>query len=263
VTDAARWGAGAALAIAIAIGARAAGWLSATGAAAAAALGTVAVGAGWGWGVLLVAYFVTSSALSRLGRPERERRTAGRIEKGGARDAVQVAANGGVFGIAAAAFVVTREPAWFVLGASALAASAADTWATEIGTLARASARSILTGRVVPAGTSGGITAQGLGAGIAGAAFIGVLTAALGMPRGVVTAVVLGGVFGMLLDSVLGAGVQSRRWCAACASATEQRVHRCGERTDLRGGLSWLDNDGVNAASTLGGAIAGAVLWSR
>lgn len=262
MTDSARWGAGAALAIAIAIGARAAGSLSGSGATAAAVLGTLAVGAGWAWGVLLVAYFVTSSALSRVGRGERDRRTAGRIEKTGARDAVQVAANGGVFGIAALAFILTREPAWFVVGASALAASAADTWATEIGTLARASARSILTGRVVPAGTSGGITAQGLAAGLAGAAFIGLLSAALGMPRAVVLAVVSGGVFGMLLDSVLGAGVQSRRWCAACASATEQRAHACGTRTEVRGGLPWLDNDGVNAASTLGGAIAGLLLWS-
>jgi uncharacterized protein (TIGR00297 family) len=262
VTEWTRWSAGAALAIATAFGARATRSLGDSGAAAAAILGTLAVGAGWTWGILLVAYFASSSVLSGVGRAERDRRTAGRIEKTGPRDAVQVMANGGVFGVAAVGFIVSAHPLWPVLGAGALAASAADTWATEIGTLARSSARSILTARSVPTGTSGGITVQGLMAGVAGAAFVGGVASACGFERAAVNAAVGGGVLGMLLDSVLGASVQSRRWCATCASATEQRVHRCGSRTEPRGGLSWLDNDGVNAVSTLGGALAAVLIWS-
>ncbi len=256
-----RWAAGALLAIAVAVSARAAGSLGASGAAAAAILGTLAVGAGWGWGLLLVTYFVSSSALSRVGRAERERRTGGRIEKTGARDAIQVAANGGAFAVSAIGFLVTTHPAWAVAGAGALAASAADTWATEIGTLASASARSILTGRVVPAGTSGGVTVQGLMAGFAGAAFVGGVASLGGWERDAVNAALAGGILGMLLDSVLGASVQSRRWCPSCATDTEQRVHRCGSRTEARGGLAWLDNDGVNALSTVAGAVAAVLLW--
>ena len=250
------------LAIAIAATARSLGSLRTSGAVAAAVLGTIAVGAGWPWGILLVAYFVSSSALSRLGRAERDRRTAGRVEKTGARDAVQVASNGGAFGLAAIGFIVTGHAAWPVAAAGALAASAADTWATEIGTLARSSARSILTGRAVPTGTSGGITVQGLMAGFAGAAFVGGVASACGWSREVVNAAVAGGVLGMLLDSLLGASAQSRRWCAQCGVETEQRVHRCGASTESRGGLEWLDNDAVNALSTLGGAAAALLVWS-
>lgn len=263
MSDLAVLAAGAALATGVALAARAAGALSASGAVAAAAVGTLAVVAGWDWAVVLVAYFASSSLLSRFGRSERERRTEGRIEKGGPRDAVQVAANGGVFALTAVAFALTANPFWQLLGAASLAASAADTWATEIGTLSRASARSILTGRAVPAGTSGAVTAQGLMASLAGAAFVAGVASSLGWEREAVTAVVAGGIIGSLLDSVLGATVQSRRWCAACAMDTEQRTHRCGARTEARGGIGWLDNDGVNAVSTLAGALAGALIGTR
>ena len=254
---------GAALAAATALGARGAGALGTSGALAAAIMGTVAVAAGWDWGVVLVAYFVSSSALSRVGRAERDRRTAGRIEKGGPRDAVQVAANGGMFAIAASGFLVSANPAWQIVGAASLAASAADTWATEIGTLSRSTPRSILTGRPVPPGASGGVTALGLMASFAGAAFVASAASLCGWGREAVNAAVIGGVAGSLLDSVLGASLQARRWCATCCADTEQTVHWCGTRTDLRGGLRWLDNDGVNAASTIGGTLVGALMATR
>lgn len=256
----ARWMAGAAVAAATALGARAAGALDASGAAAAAILGTLAVAAGWDWGTILVAYFVSTSALSRIGRAERDRRTAGRIEKGGPRDAIQVLANGGLFATAAAGFVLTRAPAWQVLAAASLAASAADTWATEIGTLSRSAARSILTGRRVPAGTSGGVTALGMMAALAGAAFVASVAWLCGWERVSAHAAVIGGVAGAVLDSILGAAVQARWWCGTCGLDTEQRIHWCGTRTDLRGGVRWLDNDGVNAASSFGGALLGTLL---
>lgn len=255
--------AGAVLATGVALAARAAGALSASGAIAASVVGTLAVGAGWDWAVVLIGYFVTSSLLSRLGRAERERRTEGRIEKGGPRDAVQVAANGGVFAVAAVAFAGTGNPVWQLVGVASLAAAAADTWATEIGTLSRASARSILTGRVMPAGTSGAVTGQGLMAALAGAAFVAGMASSFGWGREAVNAAVAGGILGSLLDSVLGATAQSRRWCAACGSGTEQRTHRCGTRTEVRGGIPWLDNDGVNLVSTIVGALAGALVGTR
>src|SRR3990172_4797681 len=128
---------GAALGVTIAAIAWWLGALSASGAVAAALLGALSVTAGWSWAILLVAYFATSTALSRFRGGEKERRTAGRLEKGGRRDAVQVLANGGAFAVAAAAFLWYPDPALQALGAGALAASASDTWATEIGTLAR------------------------------------------------------------------------------------------------------------------------------
>jgi uncharacterized membrane protein len=72
-----------------------------------------------------------------------------------------------------------------------------------------------------------------------------------------VIAAFAGGVIGCLADSSLGATVQARRWCGVCEMATERRVHSCGTATSVAGGLSWLDNDAVNFAATICGALSG------
>jgi uncharacterized membrane protein len=71
-------------------------------------------------------------------------------------------------------------------------------------------------------------------------------------------AIVAAGTVGLISDSVLGATIQSQRWCAQCGELTERIVHGCGARTAHRRGAAWLDNDGVNAIATLIGALVGA-----
>jgi len=93
----------------IAFTARAARSLTTSGAIAATVIGTLAVAAGWNWGALLILYFVSSTALSRVGRAEKEERTASVVAKGGQRDAIQVFANGGVFAAAAIAMLATSR----------------------------------------------------------------------------------------------------------------------------------------------------------
>jgi uncharacterized protein (TIGR00297 family) len=201
---------------------------------------------------------VSASILSRFRAVEKESRTGGRLEKGGARDAVQVLANGGFFALAAIGHSVSPDPIWQALGAGALAASAADTWATEIGTLAQQAPRSILDWSPVAVGTSGGVTAIGFVGGMAGAVSIALVAWMVGWPRLAIAAALIGGVVGCLLDSAIGASLQARRWCPTCGAATERRRHSCGSLTTVTGGLRWLDNDGVNALSTVGGALFGA-----
>lgn len=236
------------------------GALSPSGAAAAAMLGTVAVGAHWSWGVVLVAYFVALSLLTRFRAAEKAARTQDRIEKPGARDAQQVLANGGVFFAAALAYWMSGGPLWQVLAAGALAASAADTWATELGTLAKAEPRSILGFHPVPTGTSGGVTAVGLLAAVAGSAFVAGVVWAVRWPSFAVVSAFAGGIFGALIDSVIGAGLQARRHCPKCNAMTEQSIHACGTTTDVMGGIDWVDNDVVNLAATFGGALFGAAV---
>ena len=68
-------------------------------------------------------------------------------------------ANGGVFAVAALFAASGRVPGWdwAVVAFGALAAAASDTWATEIGTLAARPPRSIVSLKVLPTGTSGGV----------------------------------------------------------------------------------------------------------
>ena len=255
---------GAAAATLIALAARRAGSLRASGTVAAAIVGTVAVAAGWAWGALLIVYFVLASALSRLGGDAKAARTAAIVAKGGARDATQVLANGGAFAVAALATLLGGpSPLWAGLGIGALAASSADTWGTEIGTLVGGPPRTLVGWRRVPAGTSGGVTAWGSIASLAGALFVGGMARLLGWSIPIAAAAVAGGVAGALADSLLGATVQQRRWCERCNEGTEHVEHGCGARTVHRGGLRWLENDRVNLfASLVGAIVGGALAWN-
>jgi uncharacterized protein (TIGR00297 family) len=235
-----------------------AGSLSSTGAIAAALVGTAAAAAGGQWVALLLAYFVSSSLLSRLGRSRKLERTAGMIAKAGARDAWQVLSNGAVFGLAAMVSVFEPPPElWLIIGTGALAASAADTWATEIGTFMGGAPRSILTGRALPVGASGGVTGAGLLASVAGAAFV---TYFAGLNSRFFLWIVAAGFLGALADSVAGAILQKRLWCDACGKMTEMDIHSCGAQTRRIGGLAFVENDAVNLLATVAGAAAAFLL---
>lgn len=242
---------GFALAVIVAIAARRLRWLTASGAVAAVVVGTVALAAGWSWGVILILYFATSSALSHMDRGEKERATASLVAKTGERDAAQVLSNGAVFAAGALATIIYPAPHWAALGLGALASSAADTWATEVGTVYGFRPRSILNFRRVPRGTSGGISFVGTLAAVGGASFIGMVAHIGGWDSPVTNAAVIAGIAGAFIDSLIGATLQSRRWCESCRSETERTVHSCGNETRPLRGLAWLDNDLVNFVSNL------------
>ena len=232
-----------------------AGMLTSRGAIAAAALGTVAVLAGRDWMGLLLTFFISSVLLGRVGREEKRRRSAGVIEKAGPRDALQVLANGAVFGIAAAfASNAGHSGATAAIALGALAAATADTWGTEIGMLSRRAPRSILTWAPLEAGMSGGVSMQGLVATVAGACGIALLAWLLHWPATVAIAAAVGGVIGAMSDSLLGATLQQRRRSVRTGRVTERSADADGTPTIRAGGLDWLDNDGVNFAATLIGA---------
>lgn len=261
-TPAGRAVAGLVVAGAIAAAARHARTLSTGGAAAAVVVGTATLAAGWSWGALLIAFFVTSTVLSRFRSDWKERRTATVVAKGGERDAVQVLANGALFAAAGVASTLVPWPGWTALAAGALGTAASDTWATEVGTLAHAPPRSVLSGRPVPPGTSGGVTLLGTLAAVAGALFVGALAYAVGWPPRAALAGAIGGFVGAMADSVLGATAQARRWCPRCDVATERTTHGCGAATRPAGGARWLDNDGVNLLSGAIGALVALLLGS-
>jgi uncharacterized protein (TIGR00297 family) len=239
----------------------AAGGLTASGALAAALIGAVTLGAGgWPAAVLLLVFFFTSSGLSRW-RPGNKQAVVADFAKGGRRDVGQVLANGGLPALLALLLGLTGSSLWLAGLAGALAASAADTWGTEIGVLAPGKPHLIINGQPVPAGTSGAISTLGSAAGLAGAALIGALAAWLAGGWQLALAVVAGGVAGTLLDSVLGATVQAIYRCPQCMKDTEKHpYHGCGTSTELVRGWSWLDNDLVNLASSLTGAMLAMLL---
>jgi uncharacterized protein (TIGR00297 family) len=237
--------------------------LARSGAIAAALVGGLIFGlGGLPWAILLLTFFISSSALSRV-FANRKEQVGEKFAKGSRRDWAQVLANGGLGVLLVMLHAIYPEEIWpWIAYSGAMAAVTADTWATELGVLSQRPARLVSTGSVVEAGTSGAVSPLGLAASLAGAGLIGLVgwRAAPGEIESepFLLAVVLGGFCGALFDSLLGATVQAIYYCPACQKETEQHpTHRCGTETIHQRGWPWLTNDLVNlGAATLGAGSA-------
>jgi uncharacterized protein (TIGR00297 family) len=239
------------------------GSLSRSGAVAALLIGTaIYAGGGTRWFMALLAFFVTSTLLGKVGKAQKARIKL-EFEKGDTRDAWQALSNGGVAALCALGALLVPHLAWTGAFVGALATANGDTWATELGTLSRAEPWSLRSLRRVPRGSSGAVSPLGLLATAAGGLLIGGIVAgaegsglcapgwwAIGL---------LTGVLGSLADSVLGASVQAAYRCPVCSSQTEGVLHQCGSRTERISGFAWFDNDLVNLGATGFGAALGAL----
>ncbi|MBM4161858.1 MAG: DUF92 domain-containing protein [Ignavibacteria bacterium] len=212
---------------------------------------------GWPWTGPIMAFFVSSSLLSRYGR-SRKRQFDAAFEKSSTRDWGQVAANGGIAGvlvIVSAAFPVHD---FYPLYLGAIAAVTADTWGTEIGLLTKGKTVSILTLRPVDKGTSGGVSEAGVIGGLSGAGLIALLGSFWYPDFLTAIVVVAAGGIGSTADSILGATLQAQYECVVCGKGTERRQH-CAEPARLARGIAWVNNDVVNVVCAAAGA---AVAWA-
>jgi uncharacterized protein (TIGR00297 family) len=213
-------------------------------------------GTGWEGGAVLAAFFIFSNLVSRIETGN----STGLDPKSNRRDLWQVLANGAPAAIAAVASSSDPRLRIWVVTAS-LAAAAADTWATSIGSRSRVPPRLLWSGQPVAPGTSGGVTLSGSLGGVVGAFIVSAAGAfAAGMPL-LLPAGTLIGFLGMLADSLLGGMLQGRFYCRQCNQASEWRVHRCGSSTERRAGLGWLNNDVVNLFATSLAAGIALVTW--
>lgn len=245
--------------------------LTSSGALAAALTGGLIFGLGGiPWAVLLLAFFISSSALSRFGI-RRKLALSEKFSKGSQRDWGQVLANGGLGAILALALALGYYQAglWFAF-AGGMAAVNADTWATELGTFSTSPPRLIINGKVVDRGTSGGVTLLGYLASVGGAALIGALAAlfspmaaSIGVSWPLTLGIILlAGLFGSTVDSLLGGTIQAIYYCPSCRKETERYPrHTCGSETSPLRGWGWLNNDWVNFACSLAGSLAALGLW--
>jgi uncharacterized protein (TIGR00297 family) len=206
----------------------------------------------WQTGLIpVLAVLLLTSAATRFGRVRKER--LGTAEKRLGRGAAQVAANLGM----AALLFEPKIRSWMsgahlpsrggvemaavmTVGLAALAEAAADTVSSEVGQVLGGQPRMITTFRKAEAGTDGAISFAGTLAGTIAAGMVsGVGSWAL---RGDVKMFALSwaaGVFGLIVDSFLGASLERR---------------------------GWLNNDAVNFLSTgsAAGFVVGMVsMWPR
>lgn len=240
------------------------GSLSRSGWVGAIITGTLTFGfGGWAYGVTLVFFFISSVLWSRLKKSRKAALEAVVFEKGSQRDIWQALANGGLAAVAcvAGALMPDVRALWDAVFVGAMATVAADTWATELGTLSTTPPRLITTMARVPRGTSGAISGMGTLATVAGAvATASVFVVVEGSAQWQL--VVIGGcagLIGSLSDSLLGATVQ--RLYQGTHGLTERAFDGHGHAHPLVRGWRWMNNDMVNLVSAAIGAIVAGMWW--
>ncbi|MFB6302971.1 MAG: TIGR00297 family protein [Haloferacaceae archaeon] len=210
---------GAALAITVAFGyaSYALGTASVAGMLTGVLLGllTVVLG-GFGWFVVLITFFAVGGLSAKYRYEEKKSRGVAEDDEG-ARGTGNVLGNaavalGAVIGFAAVPMLPVDAAVFRFAFAGSVAAAMSDTLSSEIGGLFD-EPRLITTLERVDPGTDGGVTWQGGVAGLVGAAAIAAVAmflfpAATAVAAGVI---VVAGVVGMLVDSVLGATVEGGR----------------------------------------------------
>ena len=252
-------------------GAYAVGVLDESGAQAGGLLAlTLITFTGIAWIVPALAFFVLSSAVSKAGTRTKADQQH-RVEKGSVRDAGQVLANGGVAWVLIFVAVAWPSPLVYAAYCGAFAAAAADTWATEIGSLSPGRPLSLRTLSSVPRGTSGAVSVTGTLGAVAGALSVGlsilpITEWAVGAGRGMplVLVLALAGVAGAVADSIAGATIQAQYRDPATGEMVERDPAGAEDRKrgEVVRGLPRVNNDVVNVIGTLTGALVAAVLWS-
>lgn len=172
------------------------------GALAAFVVGTLVLeGGGFAMAAALLLFFCSSALLGLLAR--RVKRAAEAEPSAGARNALQVIANGGVAAILCGLHLVEPSANLLAGALASLSAANADTWATELGTVFGRRPFRITTLKPSPAGPSGVVSLEGLGAAFAGAGFVAAASPLAGLTHAAAGLAIIG-FAGALLDSFLG-----------------------------------------------------------
>ena len=210
--------------------------------------------------------FIFTIAAGKISGKTRERAERDLHAKTGARDATQIFCNVFTGALMLVCFKLTGFPGFLWAYGGAMAASLADSMASELGVLSKRPPRDILTRKPVPPGLSGGVTLLGfamslLGAALVAACFAACTRTASGSFFPAFLDVTAAGFFAAVCDSALGSGVQVKYRCAVCGKLTEKPDH-CGEPGTPASGARWMTNDAVNLCNNLLGALAALGLYA-
>ncbi|CAL0330536.1 unnamed protein product [Lupinus luteus] len=224
------------------------------------------------FGAMLLAFFFTSSKLTKMGE-DKKRKIDPEFKEGGQRNWLQVLANSGTASVLVVIIWVLTEGqdkclnskesgliTFFIGGVIGhYSCCNGDTWSSELGILSDDQPRLITTFKPVRRGTNGGVTKAGLLAAAAAGSVIGVSFVLLGLLTTkcgfdialkqllVIPIATFAGLCGSVIDSLLGATLQFTGFC----SVRQKVVGKPGPTVKKISGVSILDNNAVNLVSIL------------
>lgn len=208
----------------------------------------------------MIGFFLPASILSKFVQTRRSN-IVELFQKDSKRDAMQVLVNGGIGGILVIVWKCINQETVYLAYLGALSAVTADTFATEIGILSSGQPILLTTFKKVEAGTSGAISVIGTLGGCLGSVCI--ILCGLPWQSGstvmYVVTILLAGMIGNVVDSVLGALVQKQYQCARCGRTTEREIH-CHVPAHRVRGKKFIDNDVVNLCCSLTGIFTTIVM---
>lgn len=207
---------------------------------------------------LVVVFFVLGNIATKYRSAEKLLMTKSLVAAGGhsQRSHIQVLANSAtasMFILAGTMF--PHSPVWLVGVCICYSVATSDTFSSEFGILSTRQPILIVTLRPVPRGTNGGVSADGLAAGLLGSFIVSLVSVAvlgdsLKQKLFYLCYISLFGVVGSLVDSVLGATVQKTYSEKGVVIENHNGVRVTKhEGLDSVSGWNLLDNNGVNFVS--------------
>jgi uncharacterized protein (TIGR00297 family) len=235
--------------------------LSLSGGLAAFIIG-VLIGLGFGVQglILLGAFFLSSSILSKYKRSEKKKMDD-ITQKGEVRDYTQVLANGVIPALCSLFYFINPSDYFLVAFAVSIAAANADTWASEIGSLSKKAPIHIFKLMRVGAGTSGAISVLGVIASLLGSLLISVLAIILfgDISFMIFLVILISGFMGSIWDTIIGATLQVKYRCPTCQNITEKLTH-CQTPTSMISGKRYINNEVTNLSAIFLASILGVAL---
>ncbi len=211
---------------------------------------------GFGGLAILLFFVISAGILSKLNKNNEIYKEAEEIqEKHGRRDIVQVFANGGVSFVLAIIYLFNYEPIILVMFGASVAEALSDTAGGEIGMFFKGKAVSIVTGKPIKPGLSGGVSLQGTIGALISSFMISILWYSTYFNPSFKTisllaTVTLSGFVGSLIDSILGDTIQAHYYDEENDKIIESEYND-KKKLPLVKGIRFFNNDMVNFISNL------------